>query len=222
MANNGENYELTMPARMFHPNLLEAKAVVINGKPTGEPKFSINLALALGHPDILPMKQLVAKLAMEKWPGRNLRLQSPDPMALQFPFTDGTILADKAKAKVDAGVQGARLCEYNRGYVIVPCRSKFQPAMACFINGQPADLNNDDLKKMHASKFYMGAECLVTINFWAYDRATERGFDGVTARLNAVAVTGKGDRIGGRSAAGMLGTAQGHATMEDPTADPLA
>jgi hypothetical protein len=223
MANNGENYEMTMPAIALYPNLLVAKKVKKGGREVGDPKFSLNLALALDHPDLLPMKKLCAKLALEKWPGRNLRLQAPDPDALMFPFTDGTALANAAKAKVDAGVKDAKLCEFNRGFIIVPCRSKFQPAMACFLNGQPTDLNTDELRKLHGDKFFMGAECLVTINFLAYDRADDRGADGVTARLNAVAVTGKGTRIGGtaRSAAGMLGSAQGHATMEDPTAAPF-
>ena len=220
MANNGENYELTFPAVALYPNLLVAKKVKKNGREVGDPKFSLNLALSANHPDLLPMKRLCAKLALEKWPGRNLRLQAPDPNALAFPFTDGTILADKAKAAVDAGTKDAKLCEFNRGMTIIPCRSKFQPAMACFINGQPTDLNTDELKKLHGDKFFMVAECLVTINFWAYDRADDRGVDGVTARLNAVAVTGKGTRIGGqRSAAGMLGSAQGHATMENPVSD---
>ena len=223
-ANQGENYELTAPAIMLFPNLLVAKKVKKNGREVGDAKFSLNLGIAADHPDFLPMRKLVAKLAMEKFPGRNLKLQPPNPDALMFPFTDGTILADKAKAKVNAGTQGARPSEFTRGLFIIPCRSKFQPAMACFINGQPTDLNSDELKKLHADKFFMGAECLVTINFLAYDRADDNGRDGVTARLNAVAVTGKGTRIGGtqRSAAGMLGGAQGRSTMEDPTeGDPL-
>jgi hypothetical protein len=221
MANNSENYELTAPAIALYPNLLEAKKVKKNGREVGDAKYSLNIALALDHPDLLPMKKLCAKLALEKWPGRNLRLQAPDPDALMFPFTDGTILADKAKAKVDARADGAKLAEFNRGFIVIPCRSKFQPAMECFINGKATILDTPELRQLHKDKFFMGAECFVRLNFLAYDRADERGADGVTARLNMVSVTGKGTRIGGLPAASMLGSAQGHATMEDPTADPF-
>ena len=213
---NQENYELTMPGIALYPNLLVAKKVKKNGREVGDAKFSLNLALALDHPDLLPMKKLCAKLALLQWPGRDLRLQPPSPDALMFPFTDGTGLADKAAAKVATGLAGAKLSEFTRGKIIIPCRSKFQPAMACFVNGKATDLSTDELRQLHADKFFMGAECLVTINFLAYDRADDNGRDGVTARLNAIAVTGKGTRIGGRSAAGMLGTAQGHSTMENP------
>lgn len=225
MPNNShqENYELLLPGIALYPNLLVAKKVKKNGREVGDAKFSLNLALDLDHPDLLPMKKLAAKLALAQWPGRDLRLQPPSPDALQFPFTDGTLLADKAKAKVDAGTTGAKPSEFTRGKIIIPCRSKYQPAMACFVNGRATDLNTDELRQLHADKFFMGAECLVTINFLAYDRADDNGRDGVTARLNAVAVTGKGTRIGGRSAAGMLDSAQGHSTMENPlNDDPLA
>ena len=221
MANNGENYELTAPVIALYPNLMVAKKVKKNGREVGEAKFSLNLAVRLDHPDLLPMKRLCAKLALEKWPGRDLRLQAPNPDALAFPFTDGTILADKAKARVEARAEGAKLAEFNRGFIIIPCRSKFQPAMECFINGKPTILDTPELRELHKDKFFMGAECFVRINFLAYDRADDRGADGVTARLNMVSVTGKGTRIGGSPATSMLGGAQGHTTMEDPTADPF-
>lgn len=215
---NQENYALTLPGIALYPNLLVPKKVKKNDREVGEAKYSLNLALDLDHPDLLPMKKLAAKLALAQWPGRDLRLQPPSPDALMFPFTDGTVVADKAKAAVDAVKAGARLSEFTRGKIIIPCRSKFQPAMACFVNDKATDLNTNELREMHKGKFFMGAECLVTINFLAYDRADDNGRDGVTARLNAIAVTGKGTQIGGRSAAGMLGSAQGHSTMEDPLA----
>lgn len=199
---NSGVYDTTHPVLMFHPNLFVARAFGPKGKETGEPKFSANLAFKADHPDLLPLKKLAAAVARAKWSSRPFS-------ELAFPFTDGNKLADKAKTR-------RKEAEYNRGLVIVPARSKFEPRLAAIVNRQIVEYEGD-ARLAAKAKFFFGAEVLVQVNLVAYD-GVGNNLDGVTAYLNMVLATGKGTRIAGASSAAE--TFRGYVgamSAEDPT-----
>lgn len=196
-------YSLTQPTTLTFPNLLEARAVQVKGKDSGEPKFSSNFELAVDHPDLTGLKAKAAAIARAKWPGRDLK-------ELAFPFTDGSKLADKAKAK-------GKDREFSRGKVVLTARSKFQPRLSILEGGKIVDLETDEQIKLHGRKFYSGVQALAMFNFVAYDGVGNNP-DGVTAYLNMVLSLNKGQKLaGGQSAAEVFKGYVGTVSDEDPT-----
>lgn len=185
-------------------NLFKARAFAgKNGKETGEPKFDANFEMDPNHPDIGPLKALMAQVAREKWPGRNLG-------ELAFPLTDGSKLADKQKAK-------GKDREFSRGKVVLVARSQYEPRLSVVENGGIVDYEGD--RRPQAKPFfYQGVQVLAQINLQAYDGVGNNP-DGVTAYLNMVCSLKRGDRIGnvGRPAAEVFKGYSGKMTAEDPT-----
>lgn len=198
-------YSLTKPVVMSHPNLFEARAFGKKGKESGVPKFSANFVFPVDHPDLKPLKQLAAKIARAKWPDRDLK-------TLSFCFTNGDKLADKRKT---AGKEDG---EFQRGKVVVAARSRYEPRLAGVENGKPLDYEGP-ARLAAKGKFYFGVEVLAQVNLVAYDGVGNNP-DGVTAYLNMVFTTNKGERLGGggQSAAEAFRGYIGSTTQEDPTA----
>jgi len=195
-------YSLTVPVPMYHPNLHEARAFGKKGKESGTPKFSANFAFEPDSEDLKAMKAIAGKIARAKWPERPFS-------ELQFPFTDGNKLVEKAKK---AGKDGS----YNAGKVIVAARSKYEPRLSGIENGKPVDYEGD-ARKAAKTKFYFGVEVLAQLNFVAYDGVGNNP-DGVTAYLNMVFTTNKGKRVaGGASAAEVFKGYVGTSSTVDPT-----
>lgn len=196
-------YAITKPVLMAFPNLFEPKAFMENGKARGEPKYSANFVFdpADNADDLKNMKALVAKIARA-----NTQVAFTE---LALPFVSGDKLAEAAKAKKKNG-------EYQRGKVVVAARSKFQPKLAVFENGKAVDLD-DSMFARYKSRFYPGVRAFAQFNFvW---HAVGSNKSGVTAYLNLVLTTGKGDRIaGGKPAAEVFAGYVGHVTDTDPTA----
>jgi hypothetical protein len=207
------NFSTTAPCRIFSPQLLVAKAFKRNNKISGEPKFSALLAFKKDHPDVLPMKQMVAQLTRLTWPGR-------DFSELAFPFNDGDKRADKAKAEHERDA-AAPLREHERGYFIVPARSKFRPILAATVNNALVEIDAEqpasDLIPIQA-KFYYGAEAFVRIKFATHDEVGANKA-GVNVYLNWVGATGKGERIkmANNNSAALRGYL-GQMSSVDPTA----
>lgn len=208
-------FNTTEPVRMFYPNLLKPKAFKKNGKDQGEPKFSANFRFEAESGDLRDLKTLCAKLARARWPGRDLS-------ELAKPWTDGTMLADKAKVLVDrfvaAGSQGKapKLAEYNRGGVIITARSKYRPRLALLSGTRIVDLE-DEAVAANIGKFFFGAEVMAQLNFTTYEGVGANP-DGINAYVNMIMATGRGERIGGGTPVSEVFRGYvGHASNEDPT-----
>lgn len=207
------------PVLMSFPQLIVPKAVMKNGKATGEPKFSAGFEFTPDHVDLKRCKALCMKVASEKWPGRNFAAEAAtvDKEGLRriptfvFPFSTGDKLADAAKAK-------GKEREWSRGKAVLTARSIQEPKLSVIDGGRAIDLEGP-ARAAHAGKFYNGVEVLFQVYFKAYDGVGDTGADGVTAYLNMVVSTNKGAKLsgGGASAAevfkGYIGTASGF----DPT-----
>lgn len=197
-------YALTKPSTMTFPNLLEAKAVQgPNGKPSGEPKYSVNIEFDPEHADLKAMKAKAVAVARAKWPGVDLS-------TLRFPFTDGSKLADKAKAK-------GKDREFSRGKAVLTARSKYQPRMSVIKNGAVVDLEGDAIAA-NGKMFYSGSDVLAQVTFQAYDGVGEDGKPGVNAFIDMVLTLNRGKRLtGGASAAEVFKDYAGMVSDEDPT-----
>lgn len=186
------------------PNLIEPRAVTNNGKPSGEPKYSASLEFDLDHPDLAPLKAKAAAIAKARWPGRDLK-------ELQFPFSDGNKLADKAKAR-------GKDREFSRGKVVFVARSKFRPDLSVISNGKLLDLTDDAAVLAQQRAFYSGVQVSAQVTLKAYDGVGNNP-DGVNAYLDKVLSFNKGERVagGGRSAAETFKGYAGLVSNEDPT-----
>lgn len=200
---NAGIFTMTAPTTMTFPNLEKARAVEVKGKPSGEPKFSANYEFDVEHADLKGLKAKAVEVARAKWPGRDLK-------ELAFPFTDGSKLADKAKAK-------GKDREFSRGKAVLTARSKFQPKLSVVEPGKGLIDVDEATLAMHKSKFYSGTQALGQFNFVAYDGVGNNP-DGVTAYLNMVVSLNKGEKLaGGQSAAETFKGYVGIASAEDPT-----
>lgn len=199
-------YNLTSPAiLLFAHALLEPKPFMKNGKAQGDPKFSTSMVFAADHPDVKGMKELVAKLARNRWPDKPFS-------ELAFPFSSGDKLADKRKLK------GKDDGENLRGQLVLKSSSKYEPRLSYIENGRIIDLETATAKQMAKNKFYSGVEALAQLNFVPYDAIGENAKGGVTAYLNMVLSTGKGKRLsGGASASEVFKGYVGGVSAEDPT-----
>ncbi len=211
-------YALTKPATMTFPNLLEAKAVMgPTGKPSGDPKYSVNLEMAPDHADLAAMKAKAVAVARAKWPGVDLA-------TLRFPFADGSKLADKAKSPThpNGKPKAVKDREFSRGKAVLTARSKYQPRLSIITNGGLVDLEGDAIAA-NARQFYNGVDVLAQVTFQAYDAVGEDGKPGVNAFIDLVVSLNKGKKLsGGASAAEVFKDYAGTISQEDPTAGAAA
>lgn len=217
-------YVFPVPVPSTFPNLLEAKAVQRNGKDAGEPKFSLNFELdpedAAQAAVIKGIKAKALEIARAKWPGRDFAKEAAkvDGQGLKriptfvFPWSNGTELADNAKAK-------NKDREFSRGKFVLTARSKFQPRLSAIIGGKIVDFEDQSAIVANKKYFYSGVEVLAQVNFQAYDGVPPSGADGVTAYLNLVVSTNKGKKLaaGGPSAAEVFSGYMGTISNADPT-----
>lgn len=200
---NEGTISLSAPTTLTFPNLLEARAVQVKGKASGEPKYSSNFEFDADSDDLKALKAEAAKVARAKWPGRALA-------ELSFPFTNGDKLADKAKAK-------GKDREFSRGKVVLTSRSKYQPRLSFVEGGAIKDLEGDAIAAHGRRVFYSGVQALAQFNFVAYEGVGANP-DGVTAYLNMVCSLNKGTKLaGGASASEVFKGYIGTSSAEDPT-----
>lgn len=203
-------YTLTVPVPTSFPNLLEAKAVMRNGKATGDPKYSDNFEFEPEHPDLPKLKATAVAVARAKWPG-------VDISTLKMPFSDGSKLADKAKAK-------GKDREWSRGKIVLTARSKYPAQLVAIVNSAMKEFEGASFP-LAKPYFYNGVECLARVNFVAYDAVDDDGKPGVTCYLQMVCSLNKGTKhSGGQSAAEVFKGYVGIVSNEDPTsgADDIA
>lgn len=222
-------FQVTKPVTGTFFNIVEAKSVTRNGKPTGDPKFSANAEFEPDHPGLAALKAKLMEVAKAKWPNRNFAAEARTSITIKnddgteeiikriptfvFPITSGTKLADDAKAK-------GKDREFSRGKAVVTSRSKYRPNLAVLVGGKLIDLDSDEAVKANARAFYSGVQCLFEFNVVAYEGVGETGADGVTAYLNKIVSLNSGTKVagGGQSAAEVFKSYVGSNSDVDPTA----
>ena len=205
-------YSLTEPVTMIvyikageHPLFTPRPYIGKNGKPQGEPKYAADFVFNADSQDLKNMKALAAKLARMKWPDKPFD-------QLVFPFKNGDKEADKAAEK-------DKDRENLRGKVIVKGSSQYPARLSYIENGKIVDLENEAALLQAKPKFYSGVKALAQFNFVAYDAIGENAKGGVTAYLQIVLSTGKGEKLsGGMTAAEAFKGYVGSMSTDNPEA----
>jgi Protein of unknown function (DUF2815) len=219
MSENLGMFTSTTPVVMAFPSVTEARKAKVNGRETGEPKYGATFIFPEDHPDLKAFKEIAIGVARAKWPGRDLGADVKSG-ELKLPWAKGDMLADRRVAKlVKAGKSDDHKADFQRGQTVLKTSSKFAPALSVLENGKLVDLEGATIP-LNKAKFYFGCECLVQVNFVAYDRVGDAGKDGVTAYLQMVVSLNKGKKLAGaKSAAETFSGYVGKASEENPLGD---
>ena len=202
-------FDMTAATPMLWPNLHEPKAYQENGKDKGEKKYGATFIFGADHPDMKAIKDKAIAVARARWPGVELKTVS-------WPFTSGNDYATKREAA------GKKDGDRFKGKALLKARSIYEPRLCGVENGGLTDYEGDARLKSKP-KFYSGVGALAEFNFVAVEvksrvNGVEVANKFVTAYLNMVFTTNKGERVGGgRSAAETFKGYAGQATVEDPT-----
>lgn len=198
MAQNKEDFTftLTSPVRMIFVNLLTPKAF----KAGAEPKYSATFLIPNASPDLPGLKAMIASVYKAAFPGQNLE-------ASRLPLKNGDTQADKAKAK-------GKDLEVARGHWTLGTNSGYRPVLSVVANGSVIDLTDDALIARYGAQFYAGVEAYGAVFFKDYS-ITETNW-GVTAYLQNVLSTNKGDKIGAASGASRFAHYAGHLSSVNP------
>jgi len=193
--------------KLFEPEQFTDKKT---GKTSGNAYYSAQFTIDPNSDDFKALKAASAEVAKARWPSRELK-------EIRWPWVNGTKKADDRKTK------GKEDGEYQRGKAVITSKSgeEYRPRLAVW-DGRSIDLTDDILISKYKSWFFSGAEVLVEWNLKAYDGVGANP-DGITAYLNLVLSTGKGDKLagGGAPASEVFKGYVGHATEEDPTDIPF-
>ncbi len=207
--NTSGQFVTTQAAQAVNVNLLQPRAFEQAGKPKGEPKYGITLLLDPDGTDVKTARALLGQIAKEAFPDV--------PIAkIKMPIAMGDKLNEKRVAKAKKAI------DFYKGKAVLTARSGNQPRLSAEIDGGVVDLTDPDQIKANGKVFYAGALMLAQVNFAPYGDAVDAdGGDsppGITAYLNHVYSTGRGERIGGGAPAAETFKAYvGTASSFDPT-----
>jgi hypothetical protein len=168
---------ITPQARASYPTLVKPRAVVINGKVQGDPKYGITLIFEQGT-DITELRKAAMDVAKEFFGGKLKGLL--DAGKFSNPF------------RTDVEEKG-----YPAGATFINCTSLQRPGAVHRYKdaaGKPRILTDEEIEKM----IYAGANVRASVRPFAYDTAGNRG---VSFALNNVQWLGDNERLDGRKAA---------------------
>lgn len=201
----GMFYDMKVAAQfMQYGGLTEKKGY--KGNDTNA-KYGAEFILAPDHPDLAPMKEIAKQVARAEW-GDNV-----DVNTIEWPFKSGNKLSEKRVAKGKAG-------DLYAGKVIMRPRSLFAVELVWSENGAFVKTASDtEFAKLHVNtRFYPGVLASGSFKFQAMEIDGAEGTRKlVVCYLNKVFSTGKGERVGGRSAEEAFKGYLGRASAEDPT-----
>lgn len=186
--------------RLGYPHLFEARAIVVNGMETGDPRFGANLHFAS---DADPAVAATVRAVQEdilaawaaKWPDPNRRppmrvsvgcdrnLWVNAPGYIRLPLVWGPAAFP--------GVPAAT------GWVLTTsAKADSPPVVVELVNGLPVQLAD-------RGKAYPGAECHAGVGIFAYDMGAQSR--GISCGLNGVQLTGREfPRFDGRPTLGQM------------------
>lgn len=205
---------LTKPVRvMFKPALAQPRKV--DGR--GDPKFEIQLGFAKDHPDILPMKKEMAKMAKERW-GAGV-----DFSKLRLKFVDG----DEEYRIAAAHPNAEKRREYPqlKGQTILKLRSK-DPIAVFDVRERNSDgvpVQITDSQKIERI-IYSGAYVSLKLTFSTYDEivdprdASKNQPPGITIYPEQICFVADGERFGAatKSDGASFSAVQGFVSAENP------
>ena len=198
-------FEMSQPVPMLFPALAEARAYQDKGKDVGAAKFGATFLFPTDHADLKALKKTAFAVATAKW-------GAVDAKDIAWPFSSGTEYAAKRTA---AGKDGSVFVDKS----MLKSQTIYEPKLSWVTQGKLSqDIPSTQVPDVTIqTKFFSGAEVLASFKFVPVE-VSGRKF--VTAYLDKVLSTGKGQRQGGvsRSASESFASYIGQLTQEDPTA----
>jgi hypothetical protein len=228
MADEAKISILTPNFRMSFPNLEKPRQFERNGKPQGEPKYSVEMIFAaedmgkfktLNASDELVDVDIVKvckELAAKKWPGRELTELFPKKSngTTNWPVRKGDTLI----ALREAQGKGRNLDHYAGMFVINATGSaKYPPQLRCRRDGQVITLDRDNPEDVKTIKKLFGnggnyASAEVSLVAQEVDDKYYVSF-----YLNKLMFKKEGKRLGGESLMDRFGGLDGGESDFDPT-----
>ena len=170
-------------ATALYPDLLTPKPFMKNGKPAGEPKYSITSLFDVSDPEVLTglntAKAAAVKACQDEWPDRDV-VAAIRADEIQWPFKKGDIKAQKRESKGEKG-------DFYKGMEVLKAATTFAPDV----------IDKNRVQIIDPKKLYSGMVVRVEVNF----KAGNANGDYVTAYLNFVLKVADGTRLAGRTAA---------------------
>jgi hypothetical protein len=195
---------LTAPVRVSWPQVFEPKAVVINGKVTGEPFFSARLVFPADHADIQGLRMTASQLLGKLKPDVDLKTLRPY-QDFFYPFKSGAMLIHEAKARIERFNKGKPEDQHKtyRGFedymdgcqtLFVKAAAKYPPQLDVYTSaGKYVKLSAEN-RAVYKDLFYNGMMAIGAVTLAGVKLPT--GGWGVTAYLNGLAAIDGGGHIG--------------------------
>ena len=205
-------FTLTKAAPAFFMDLHEPKQFMKNGKPKGAAKYSINAVLKPDSEDLKTIAGMCKALADAAFAGQ----EGYDWKTAEKPYKKAeTIIDARKKSKAKDGKEYSGDLDWIAGTYTLKASSTFAPALSGLEGGRLVEYKTEEARAASKAKFYNGAEVLMQVNLQPYEMD---GRYGVTAYLNMVLTTGKGEKRGGtaRAAADVFKGYAGTISHEDP------
>lgn len=182
-------YVFKEPVRAAFLNVIKPSAVMVDGKPKGDPTYNGTFLLRPDSADLKDLKALFVSIARAKWPAKPLT-------EVSFPLKLGEKKAEQSKAK---GKDGS----FYLGHVVLNADSKNPLTLSVFEPGPPSkvvELDTPALLAQYQNKFYYGCFVVPQLALVAYAGNGSNIPDCVKAYLQMVMWFGDGTRIGGQDA----------------------
>lgn len=220
---------MTPPFRMSYPTLITPKQFVRNGKPQGDPKFSVNMIFNMdqdekfrhfpesGDPVLVSIKKLGQELAAKKWPGKKMGELFPPKQSNGIPKGWLIINGDKKAAEMEAKGKDAEA--YKGKFVIAATSTESVPPELRYLDGKKQiTLDRTNEKDMAKAKelFVGGYYCATAVLNLMAHTVDDNNF--ITAYVNNLLFWKKGEKIGKGSLMDRFEGIEGGEADFDPTA----
>src|SRR5579859_1649726 len=141
------------PVKMLYGNVITPKVSDYGGGRKSDPHFEVQAGLGKDHAELKALKGVMAACAKAKFGSTE---------GVSFPLKDGTVIADKAKAR-------GKNRERCRDLLVLKASSaaEYPPALAYVANGVGVDVE-DSMRAQAAGKFYPGVDMSIEVTFKAY------------------------------------------------------
>ncbi len=213
-------YTFTAPVRVSMPQVFEPRTPNFNGV-IGKPSYSVRFVFPADHPDVAPLKQIAARILKELDPTGDFKILKPQRMVngkmvgdFWYALKSGDELIREGKERAaKKGVAYKGYEDWMAGMVTLTAKTgaDYPPQLDVAVNGswRKAD------PAIHKAMFFNGMEAYGS--FSLSGSTNPKGEYGVSAYLNGVGATGRGEKIGGSGGGPIVyPTVKGVVTSENP------
>lgn len=172
-------FKLTVPVAIVFPQLDKPRAWKQGDNDVSKAKFGVKFLFDPDSEELMAIKRLAGKVARERFPKTDFK-------DLHWPWANGDKFAD------DAQEERGKDYSFARGKVLLTAKSQFSPILRGIENRQYVEYDVETDAARIKKAFYTGVECLAQINLSAYKNGSNQG---VTAYLDSVLQTGRGQRL---------------------------